>query len=231
MAGRLPLRAAPQLRAGGPHHVAPAGHRRLRAPATADALASALAGVAPCGCSLRHIRLQPPSNTVAALTHIRLQAWDHAVDLCLAQLPALVPPSPLLHTPASPPAYVATAFFTDQLTALEICIAHALRAPPGKPDARPLQHLPLLLQAMLSQSHRMRALQLLAAFLRLGGWAVQQALNVGLFQYVAKLLHLPVRAIVRVGVRVRVGLGLGLGLGLALALGLGLRSERMLRSG
>jgi regulator-associated protein of mTOR len=47
----------------------------------------------------------------------------------------------------------------------------------------------MLLQALLSQSHRVHALQLLRGFLRLGGWAVQQALNVGIFQYVAKLLH------------------------------------------
>ena len=90
-----------------------------------------------------------------------MQAWDHAVDLCLSQLPGLAPPSPLLRAPgelhggysaqlppACPPEYVATAFFTEQLTALEISIAHALRAPPGKPDARPLQHLPLLLQIL-----------------------------------------------------------------------------------
>ena len=81
--------------------------------------------------------MQPPSHTVAALSHIRLQpshirlqAWDHAVDLCLSQLPGLAPPSPLLRAPgelsgghsaqlppACPPEYVATAFFTEQVRA------------------------------------------------------------------------------------------------------------------
>ena len=63
-------------------------------------------------------------------SHIRLQAWDHAVDLCLSQLPGLAPPSPLLRAPgelhggysaqlapACPPEYVATAFFTEQVRA------------------------------------------------------------------------------------------------------------------
>ena len=55
-----------------------------------------------------------------------MQAWDHAVDLCLSQLPGLAPPSPLLRAPgelhggysaqlapACPPEYVATAFLAD----------------------------------------------------------------------------------------------------------------------
>ena len=59
-----------------------------------------------------------------------MQAWDHAVDLCLSQLPGLAPPSPLLRAPgelhggysaqlapACPPEYVATAFFTEQVRA------------------------------------------------------------------------------------------------------------------
>ena len=60
---------------------------------------------------------------------------------------------------------------------------------PKPPPERISLTLPVLLQALLSQSHRVRALLLLRRFLSLGGWAVQQALNVGIFQYVAKLLH------------------------------------------
>ena len=110
--------------------------------------------------------------------HPLWEVWDHTVDLCLAQRP----PAP----------YSLTPFFTEQLSAFELAVAHAAACPPAPGDRgerRPLQQLPVLLQALLSQSHRVRALLLLRRFLSLGGWAVQQALNVGIFQYVAKLLH------------------------------------------
>ena len=47
----------------------------------------------------------------------------------------------------------------------------------------------LFLQVLLSQVHRVRALDLLGCFLDLGGWAVNLALSVGIFPYVLKLLQ------------------------------------------
>lgn len=44
-------------------------------------------------------------------------------------------------------------------------------------------------QVLLSQVHRLRALQLLARFLDMGSWAVDLALSVGIFPYVLKLLQ------------------------------------------
>jgi regulator-associated protein of mTOR len=46
----------------------------------------------------------------------------------------------------------------------------------------------VVLQVLLSHSHRLRALQLLARFLDKGPWAVNQGLSVGIFPYVLKLL-------------------------------------------
>lgn len=46
---------------------------------------------------------------------------------------------------------------------------------------------------LLSQTHRLRALVLLARFLDLGPWAVNLALSVGIFPYVLKLLQSQVR--------------------------------------
>jgi regulator-associated protein of mTOR len=46
-------------------------------------------------------------------------------------------------------------------------------------------------QVLLSQTHRHRALVLLAKFLDKGAWAVNQALSVGIFPYVLKLLQSP----------------------------------------
>ena len=43
-------------------------------------------------------------------------------------------------------------------------------------------------QFLLSQAHRLQALELLGRFLDLGPWAVHLALSVGIFPYVLKLL-------------------------------------------
>lgn len=48
--------------------------------------------------------------------------------------------------------------------------------------------LRLSLQFLLSQAHRLQALELLGRFLDLGPWAVHSALTVGIFPYVLKLL-------------------------------------------
>ena len=45
------------------------------------------------------------------------------------------------------------------------------------------------MQVLLSQAHRLRALELLGRFLDLGPWAVNLALSVGIFPYVLKLLQ------------------------------------------
>ncbi|GIY17317.1 regulatory-associated protein of mTOR [Caerostris extrusa] len=51
------------------------------------------------------------------------------------------------------------------------------------------EQLPIVLQVLLSQVHRLRALELLGRFLDLGPWAVNLALSVGIFPYVLKLLQ------------------------------------------
>lgn len=53
------------------------------------------------------------------------------------------------------------------------------------------EHLPILLQVLLSQVHRLRALMLLCKFLDLGPWAVNLGLSIGIFPYVLKLLQAP----------------------------------------
>ena len=69
----------------------------------------------------------------------------------------------------------------------------------SKEDARratnqldPPQELPIVLQVLLSQAHRVRALVLLRRFLALGPSAVNLALSVGIFPYVLKLLQSPI---------------------------------------
>jgi hypothetical protein len=53
------------------------------------------------------------------------------------------------------------------------------------------EELPVVLQVLLSQAHRVRALKLLRQFLDLGPWAVNLALSLGIYPYVMKLLQSP----------------------------------------
>ncbi|KAK1746919.1 raptor family protein [Skeletonema marinoi] len=111
-------------------------------------------------------------------------------------------------------------FFAEQLTAFEIWLEFAsqkarnklvVKSPPSSMGGTPLaflqngvdtnrasheldppQQLPIVLQVLLSQAHRVRALILLKRFLDLGNSAVNLALSVGIFPYVLKLLQSPI---------------------------------------
>ncbi|KAL6738828.1 hypothetical protein Aduo_012333 [Ancylostoma duodenale] len=74
-------------------------------------------------------------------------------------------------------------FFIEQLKAFEVWLEYGVNK-----QSSPEQ-LPIVLQVLLSQAHRQRALELLARFLDLGQWAVGYSLSVGIFPYVLKLLQ------------------------------------------
>ncbi|KAK1320310.1 Regulatory-associated protein of TOR 1 [Acorus calamus] len=107
--------------------------------------------------------------------HHMWDAWDMAAEICLSQLPSLID-DPNAEFQPSP-------FFTEQLTAFEVWLDH------GSEHKKPPEQLPIVLQVLLSQSHRFRALVLLGRFLDMGPWAVDLALSVGIFPYVLKLLQ------------------------------------------
>ncbi|TNN08764.1 Regulatory-associated protein of mTOR isoform 2 [Schistosoma japonicum] len=79
-----------------------------------------------------------------------------------------------------------SSFFTSQMTAFKIWLQTADERHPVATQ------LPILLQILLSQSHRIRAMQLLSEFLDLGPWAVVHCLSVGIFPYIVRLFHSPV---------------------------------------
>ena len=54
---------------------------------------------------------------------------------------------------------------------------------------KPPDQLPIVLQVLLSQPHRLRALILLSQFVDLGPWAVHLVLAIGIFPYISKLLQ------------------------------------------
>uniref|UniRef100_A0A2I2Z187 Regulatory-associated protein of mTOR n=1 Tax=Gorilla gorilla gorilla TaxID=9595 RepID=A0A2I2Z187_GORGO len=86
-------------------------------------------------------------------------------------------PAPVLLAPQHSP------FFAEQLTAFQVWLTM------GVENRNPPEQLPIVLQVLLSQVHRLRALDLLGRFLDLGPWAVSLALSVGIFPYVLKLLQ------------------------------------------
>ncbi|KAK1391180.1 Regulatory-associated protein of TOR 1 [Heracleum sosnowskyi] len=126
---------------------------------------------------MRSANCSPISHPVLPATHQHhmWDAWDMAAEMCLVQLPALVE-DPTVEFQPSP-------FFTEQLTAFELWLDH------GSEHKKPPEQLPIVLQVLLSQCHRFRALVLLGRFLDMGSWAVDLALSVGIFPYVLKLLQ------------------------------------------
>lgn len=108
--------------------------------------------------------------------HQMWESWDLSCEFTLSEL------SKFLQNPSH--VFKKTRFFSDQLAAFEVWLEDA------RPGDKPLQ-LPVVLQVLLSQTHRLKALKLLARFLDKGSWAVSLALSVGIFPYVLKLLQSP----------------------------------------
>lgn len=140
--------------------------------------------------------------------HPLWDAWDYTLDLCLSQMYESTFPTNKLwalgkeiyftrssmrynilidlnnETTSDEIAdYTHNWFFIDQLQAFEVWLKY------GVEQRQPPQQLPVVLQVLLSQVHRVKALELLARFLDLGSWAVGHALSVGIFPYVLKLLQ------------------------------------------
>ncbi|XP_010553141.1 PREDICTED: regulatory-associated protein of TOR 1 isoform X2 [Tarenaya hassleriana] len=125
---------------------------------------------------MRSANCSPISHPMLPPTHQHhmWDAWDMAAEICLSQLPQLVQDSNAEFQPSP--------FFTEQLMAFEVWLDH------GSEHKKPPEQLPIVLQVLLSQCHRFRALVLLGRFLDMGPWAVDLALSVGIFPYVLKLL-------------------------------------------
>uniref|UniRef100_A0A0R3RZM9 WD_REPEATS_REGION domain-containing protein n=1 Tax=Elaeophora elaphi TaxID=1147741 RepID=A0A0R3RZM9_9BILA len=134
-------------------------------------------------------------------SHPLWDAWDYTIDLCLSQMQGFTIPKQKLWSvakeiyfsllidvssqlaPLDETDYTHNWFFIEQLQAFEVWLKY------GGERRTPPQQLPVVLQVLLSQVHRVKALELLARFLDLGSWAVGHALSVGVFPYVLKLLQ------------------------------------------
>ncbi|CAF1139118.1 unnamed protein product [Adineta steineri] len=120
--------------------------------------------------------------------HRLWNAWDMALDLCLKQLPSVLKQT---ESGIREPVYEPSSFFADQLTAFSVWLSEnsLLTSTIERENLKQPEQLPIVLQVLLSQSHRQRALDLLARFLDIGTWAVHLALSVGIFPYVLRLLQ------------------------------------------
>ncbi|KAJ5667099.1 hypothetical protein N7507_002963 [Penicillium longicatenatum] len=130
---------------------------------------------------MRTYKCNPISSPELPETHHHplWKSWDLAVEMVLAQLPALIDQEEGRRQYE----YQHSTFFAEQLTAFEVYLSS------GPTEKTPPDQLPIVLQVLLSQAHRLRALILLSKFLDLGPWAVHLALSIGIFPYVVKLLQ------------------------------------------
>uniref|UniRef100_A0AC35TRU8 Raptor_N domain-containing protein n=1 Tax=Rhabditophanes sp. KR3021 TaxID=114890 RepID=A0AC35TRU8_9BILA len=155
-------------------------------------------------CNAVSVPELPPTDK-----HELWRAWDHALDMCLMKLyetrevpdfdhwvwpsrkelftKTYLKHNLLMKTKCPEKVvdyeYQFSSFFMEQLDAFKVWLKHNDRT-----SFQP-QQLPVILQVLLSQAHRVSALELMARFLDLGEKAVKSAIDVGCFPYVLKLLQ------------------------------------------
>eukprot|EP01129_Flabellula_baltica_P008386 TRINITY_DN3324_c0_g1_i1.p2 TRINITY_DN3324_c0_g1~~TRINITY_DN3324_c0_g1_i1.p2 ORF type:complete len:1178 (-),score=237.26 TRINITY_DN3324_c0_g1_i1:3580-7074(-) len=123
---------------------------------------------------LRSCNCTPVSHPVFPVTynHHLWQSWDLVMDIFLSYL---TKPNMIEYPPST--------FFDDQLIAFSVWLEF------GSEQKKPPEQLPIIMKILLSQQYQVRALELLKKFLDMGAWAVDQALEVGLFPYMVNLLQ------------------------------------------
>ncbi len=132
---------------------------------------------------MRSLDCTPVSHPPLPATHEHplWQSWDLALDMCISQLPQILGIN-TSNSGAPCKEFVSCGFFTEQIEIFDVWLRYNVNS------SKPPEQLPVVLQVLLSQQHRLKALELLGKFLDFGAWAVASALSVGIFPYVLKLL-------------------------------------------
>lgn len=120
-----------------------------------------------------------PATSLQQLQNQQRQALVQQLSETNGGASRIIPPDPSVAN------FQHSTFFEQHLTAFEMWLKF------GSQSRQPPEQLPIVLQVLLSQVHRIRALNLLSRFLDLGPWAVYLALSIGIFPYVLKLLQSP----------------------------------------
>lgn len=128
------------------------------------------------GCTALSYPVLPNSSN-----HPLWQSWDLAVEGCVKQLHQLQTGAMMV----DPKNNLASPFFSMHLSAFDVWLELG-----GRVHEKPT-HLPIVLQVLLSQSHRIRALSLIQRYLTISHATVNLALLVGIFPYILKLLQSP----------------------------------------
>ncbi|KAF9058349.1 hypothetical protein BDP27DRAFT_1344006 [Rhodocollybia butyracea] len=152
----------------------------------------------------------------ATNTHPLWATWDLALDACIKQLPEMLASNELQQQQQQNPDLPKPAIYISfevwisrggplslpSGTAYETALSSAQSSPlssnltswsstPHLVPRKPPTQLPIVLQVLLSQPHRLKALILLSQFVDLGPWAVDLVLTIGIFPYISKLLQAP----------------------------------------
>lgn len=129
---------------------------------------------------MKSLDCNPVSHPALPPTHEHhlWESWDLALDMCISQLPNVINSQNSLQQKD----FVSCGFFAEQIEIFDVWLKYNLNS------QNPPEQLPVVLQVLLSQQHRLKALELLGKFLDFGPWAVSAALSVGIFPYVVKLL-------------------------------------------
>ncbi|CAM9711010.1 unnamed protein product, partial [Ectocarpus fasciculatus] len=152
---------------------------------------------------LRNLNCTPVTHPAMPMTchHPLWQSWDLVAEQQLGRLfsSTRMGPSKGLGKPGkaskaskskTPQDLVADRqddFFQARLRSFQVWLQFAAPAR-GEVAPKPLEELPVVLQILLSQVDRLRALKLLKQYVELGHWAVDSSLLVGIFPYVMKLI-------------------------------------------
>lgn len=146
----------------------------------------------------------PPIPVITIARHELWNSWDMMLDYYLTLLtPPYIENISNSLKGTLPPHYDANAYFSSQMDTFSLWVdqqalhqgemVHSLthQSPSDSHNSLSCSLLPGMLQVLLSQAHRNRALTLLGYFMDLGRWAVRDSLQVGIFPYIIKLFQSP----------------------------------------